>query len=135
MRDAPLALLWAVAAASCSYDWTVGHAKADGGTDASEAAPLLDCNTTQEAAVQQARSAALVCTGVTPNPCQVLVTDECGCPVYVAAQNQAEAQYTAAIKLLRMTCTPSCPTACGPAPSPGVCIVSDAGSGALACYQ
>src|SRR5580693_3707454 len=36
--------------------------------DATEAAPLTACNASQESMVQQARAAALVCTGITPNP-------------------------------------------------------------------
>jgi hypothetical protein len=100
-----------------------------------EAAPLPGCTASQEMAVQQARAAALVCTGITPNPCRVMVTDECGCLVYAAADNQAEANYVAAIEQLRTSCIPLCPTGCGTAPSPGVCILSDAGAGALACYQ
>jgi hypothetical protein len=103
--------------------------------DAFEAATLLTCTMAQEAPVAQARTAALVCTGVTPNPCTVTVTDECGCPVVVAADNQADANYVAAIKQLKMTCIPSCPSGCGTAPPMGVCVLSDAGSGALACYQ
>jgi len=104
--------------------------------DAPEAASLPNCNGSQEAMVQQARAAALVCTGVTPMPCTVTVTDECGCPVVVAADNQAEASYVAAIKQIEMICIPIwCPSGCGTAPPTGVCILSDAGAGVLACYQ
>jgi hypothetical protein len=104
--------------------------------DAPEAAPLQPCNTTQESMVQQARAAALVCTGITPAPCMVLVTDECGCPVVAAADDQAEASYVTAIKQIEMSCIPSwCPTGCGPAPMEGLCLVVDAGAGAYACFQ
>ncbi|MGD0526358.1 MAG: hypothetical protein ABSE49_14500 [Polyangiaceae bacterium] len=102
--------------------------------DVVEAATLPACTASQEMTVAQDRAAALVCTGVTPSPCQTKVTDECGCPVYVATNNQAEATYVSAVKQLQMTCIPSCP-GCGTAPSPGVCIISDAGGGALSCYQ
>jgi len=105
------------------------------GSGAPEAASLPPCNASQEAMVQQARTAALVCTGVTPNPCEVPVTDECGCPVVAAADNQAEASYVAAIKQLEMTCVPSCPSGCGTAPTEGICLVTDAGAGVYACYQ
>jgi hypothetical protein len=107
----------------------------DGPPEASEAAPLPGCTTQQEGQVQQARAAALVCTGVTPDPCEVTVLDECGCKVIVAADNNAEAQYIAAIKALQSACIPLCASGCGTAPSPGVCLVSDAGAGAYACYQ
>jgi hypothetical protein len=103
--------------------------------DVAEAAPLPDCSSTEEQQVQQARAAALVCTGVTPAPCMVTVTDECGCEVVVATDNTAEAQYVAAIKTMEETCKPLCPTACGTAPTEGLCILSDAGGGALACSQ
>jgi hypothetical protein len=127
---------------------TMTDGSIDGSTDASgdvpvdtaaadvlEAATLPTCTMAQEATVAQARSAALVCTGVTPNPCTVTVTDQCGCPVVVAADNQADTNYVAAIKQMKMTCIPSCPSGCGTAPPMGVCVLSDAGSGALACYQ
>jgi hypothetical protein len=116
---------------------------ADAATDAStgvdaadvvEAATLPACTASQEMTVAQDRAAALVCTGVTPSPCETKVTDECGCPVYVATNNQAEATYVSAVKQLQMTCIPSCP-GCGTAPSPGVCIISDAGGSALSCFQ
>jgi len=108
----------------------------DAMADVTEAAPTLPgCSPSQEATVQQARAAALVCTGVTPSPCMVPLTDECGCPVVAAADNQAEASYVAAIKQLKMECIPSCPTGCGTAPTEGVCLIADAGAGVYACYQ
>jgi hypothetical protein len=163
MRDVRAALL-CVVVTGCTYDWSrdgasvpdgaspdavadaaadvlLGHdASMDGPTDGAatadvtEAAALPACTSGQEATVQQARTAALNCTGVTPNPCQITVTDECGCKVVVATNNQAEAQYVAAVKTLLMTSIPLCPTGCG-SPSTGVCIVSDAGASMLACYQ
>ena len=164
MRDGLLAFRWVAATSGCSYDWTVGPSSsdaasevvsaadaadavgadvaADASTDVSpadapdgpEAAPLSPCNGAQEAPVQQARTAALDCTGVTPNPCKQTMQDECMCPVVVAAQNQAKADYVTAILQLEKTCIPSCP-GCGPAPMTGLCIVTDAGSTALACYE
>lgn len=111
-------------------------AKFDAPDVVSEPAPLPPCNAAQEATVQQARTAALVCTGITPNPCMVLVTDECGCPVVAAAENQAEASYVAAIKQVETTCIPFwCPSGCGNPPNEGICLVVDAGAGAYACIQ
>jgi hypothetical protein len=163
MRDVHAALL-CVVTAGCSYDWTVpAGAPADaapqdtslvdtapdgaGPTDAStepagdvmsmpdsaEAASV--CSAADEAPVQQALAAALDCTGITPNPCEVMVQDECGCEVVVAKDNQAEAQYVAAVQALLKMCTPMCPTACGSTPTEGLCVLSDAGSAMLACYQ
>lgn len=109
-----------------------GDASAADAPDAS----LPQCTLTDETNIQKARAAALDCTGVTPMPCQVLLNDECGCPVYAATNNSAEGQYATAIKTLLMTCIPSwCPTSCGPVPTKGLCIVSDGGSGALACVD
>ena len=110
-------------------------AKPDAPDALPEAASLPPCNASQESMVQEARAAALVCTGITPNPCMVLVTDECGCPVVAAAENQAEASYVTAIKQLATTCIPSCPSGCGTAPTEGLCLVFDAGAGAYACVQ
>jgi septal ring-binding cell division protein DamX len=164
MRDVHAALL-CVVAAGCSYDWalpaggpadaapqdtsladtgTEGAGPTDAATeapgdaasmaDAAEAASLPACTPADEATVQQARAAALDCTGVTPNPCEVLVHDQCGCAVYVATYNTAEGQYVAAVQMLLKTCIPSCPTGCSTA-SEGICVLSDAGSAMLACYQ
>ena len=67
-------------------------------------------------------------------PCEVLVKDECNCPLYAAANIQAETQASwQPSRQLLMTCKPRVPTGCGPAPSPGVCIIGDAGSASLAC--
>ncbi len=115
----------------------------DGTTDASvadapdvlEAASLADCSATQEMTVQQDRAKALVCTGVTPMPCETTVQDECGCPVTVATTNAAEMAYVAAVQQLDETCKPSCQPTCGPAPSKGICILTDAGGTTLACVQ
>jgi hypothetical protein len=115
----------------------------DGAMDASvadapdvlEAASLPDCGAAQEMTVQQDRAKAIVCTGVTPNPCETTVQDECGCPVIVATTNAAEMAYVAAIQQLQQTCKPSCPSPCGPTPSKGICIVTDAGGTTLACVQ
>jgi hypothetical protein len=164
MRDVRAALL-CVVVTGCTYDWSRDWASGpddaspdargdamvdvqdasmdafqDGATDVATTAdvageaPLPACNMSQGATVQQARTAALNCTGVTPNPCQITVTDECGCKVVVATNNQAEAQYVTAIQMLLKECIPSCPSGCG-STSLGVCIIGDAGSSMLACYQ
>jgi hypothetical protein len=132
------------AAADATKDATADTAvSADAAMDASsgmdvadvvEAATLTACTTSEEMTVAQDRAAALVCTGVTPSPCETKVTDECGCPVYVATNNQAEATYVSAVKQLLTMCIPSCP-GCGTAPSPGVCILGDAGGSSLSCFQ
>jgi hypothetical protein len=163
MRDVHAALL-CVVAAGCSYDWALpaggpadaapqdtslvdAGAEGAGPTDAStdapgDAASMADsaeaatvCSGADEAPVLQALAAALDCTGITPNPCEVTVQDECGCEVVVAKDNQAEAQYVAAVQALLKMCTPLCPTGCGSTPTEGLCVLSDAGSGMLACYQ
>ncbi len=115
----------------------------DGATDASvadapdalEAASLPDCTTANEMTVQQDRAKALVCTGVTPMPCETVVDDECGCPVIVATTNAAETAYVAAVQQLTQMCIPSCQATCGPTPSKGICILTDAGGTTLACLQ
>jgi hypothetical protein len=108
---------------------------ADAVGDVAEAS-LPQCTTGQQAQVQQARGAALNCTGITPDPCDVTVNDECGCPVIVASNNAAEGMYVAAVQQLRNACIPTwCATACGPAPSPHLCLVSDAGPTMYACVQ
>ena len=104
--------------------------------DVAEAATLPPCMASQQAPLEQDRAAALVCTGVTPMPCEVSLTDECGCPVIVAAFNQAEGTYAAALQALEKACVPTwCPTGCGAAPTKGLCILGDAGAGVLACSQ
>lgn len=124
----------ATAETSVSADAAMDASTGADAADVVEAATLPACTASQEMTVAQDRAAALVCTGVTPSPCETKVTDECGCPVYVATNNQAEATYVSAVKQLQMTCVPSCP-GCGTAPSPGVCIIGDAGGSALSCYQ
>jgi hypothetical protein len=104
--------------------------------DSAEAASPQACPSMDETTLQQERKAALNCTGVTPSPCEVLVHDECDCGVYVATYNSAESQYVSAVQMLQKTCIPSwCPTGCGTPPSEGLCVLSDAGAGMLACYQ
>jgi hypothetical protein len=115
----------------------------DGSTDASaadvpdavEADSFADCSASEEMTVQQDRAKALVCTGVTPNPCEISVQDECGCPVIVATTNAAEMAYLTAVQQLKQMCKPLCQSTCGPAPSMGLCIVTDAGGATLACVQ
>jgi hypothetical protein len=106
-------------------------------TDAEAAAEvsLPACTTPQLDAVHQQLAKALDCTGVTPNPCQVLVKDECGCSLYAATNNSAEAAYVAAVKQLLQTCDPtsSCPSGCNPH-SAGICIIGDAGGATLTCH-
>lgn len=115
----------------------------DGPTDASvadapdvlEAASLPDCTTANEMTVQQDRAKAIVCTGVTPMPCETVVYDECGCPVTVATTNGAEMAYVTAVQQLTQMCKPSCQPPCGDAGPPGLCILTDAGGTTLACVQ
>lgn len=101
--------------------------------DATDAASLPPCTAGQEQTIHQARTAALVCTGVMPSPCETTMDDECGCPV-VVADSAAKQTYSMAISQLLSTCVPSCP-GCGPTPAKGVCVLGDAGAGMLACYQ
>jgi hypothetical protein len=106
-----------------------------GVTDAEAAAEvsLPTCTAADLDAVHQKLAQALDCTGVTPNPCQVLVKDECGCSRYVAINNQAAADYIAAVKQLLQKCTPNCPPSCNPA-SMGLCYPGDGGAGTLSCH-
>jgi choline dehydrogenase-like flavoprotein len=117
-----------------STDGPAEVSPADAPPDVSEAAPPT-C-TTLEAQVQQARAAALACNGTT-SACQTEVTDECGCVVVVGGTTATTPteNYLAAIgQLKQSSCTPVCP-GCPTDPMKGLCVLSDAGSGALACYQ
>jgi len=109
-------------------------APADAPSDALEAAPP-SC-ATLEAQVHQARAAALACDGTT-GACQTEVTDECACMVVVGAANTTTPteNYLAAIAQLKQSgCMPQCP-GCPTGLMKGLCVLNDAGSGALACYQ
>lgn len=117
-----------------STDGQADVAPADAPSDASEAAPP-SC-ATLEAQVHQTRAAALACDGTT-GACQTEVTDECGCMVVVGAADTTTPteNYVAAIAQLKQSgCTPQCP-GCPTGLMKGLCVLSDAGSGALACYQ
>jgi hypothetical protein len=121
-----------------STDVSVDVQAAEAAADATEAAPTLpSCTPAQEAVVQQARTAALACDG-TVGQCETEVPNECDCPVVVGAENQAKANYVAAIANLQKMCVPLCPAGvgvCGTPPTENLCIVADAGSSALACSQ
>jgi hypothetical protein len=124
----------AAPSADASIDAGAPDDAATEGTSA-EAAPevsLSACTTQQVDAVHQLLAKALDCTGVTPTPCEVLVHDECGCALYVATNNQAAADYVAAVKQLLQTCTPTCPPGCNP-DSFGLCYIGD-GGGATYCH-
>ncbi|HEY3819201.1 MAG TPA: hypothetical protein VGL81_18660 [Polyangiaceae bacterium] len=152
-----------LAVPACSYDWAVpadagvveasAVDAAEAGKDVTapedapadvpgmdapivmEAAPLPPCTASDEMPVQQARTQALVCTGVMPSPCETTVTDECGCPFYAATTNMAESDYVMAVKQLLTTCVPSCASTCAPLQDKGICLITDAGGTALACVD
>jgi hypothetical protein len=115
-------------------DAPVDVSPADAPPEVSEAAPP-SCSTL-EAQVQQTRAAALACDGTT-SACQTEVTDECGCIVVVGGADTTTAteSYLVSIAQLKQSsCTPMCP-GCASDPMKGLCVLNDAGSGALACYQ
>lgn len=91
-----------------------------------DAPPLPACTAAQEAQLRQKRAAAIACTAL--EPCEVSVQDECGCPLYVAGLDQAEASYVSAVITLLQTCIPSCSPPC-PSSTPYSCYAGDAGGG------
>jgi hypothetical protein len=87
-----------------------------------------------EAAVQKDKAAAIACDGST-SACMSYAVDECGCKVVVGSSGSVATQdYEDAVAALKAHCTLGCAT-CPSPPQEGLCIVAEAGAGALACSQ
>ncbi len=130
--------------AEASADGPASHAEAGApdapGDAAGETGPVdspapPDCNALASQ-MRQARAAAVACASG-PSACETTVDDECGCPVVVGdGGGTATAAYQTAVQTYVNACgkPPTC-NPCGPGPQLGLCIIADAGGGALACYQ
>lgn len=108
-----------VAAAACTYDWTVGPpggassgGTADsGGNDAAgDTATSGDCQGFKTQ-IDLARARILSCSG---GPCSQSTADECGCTIPVSdAQSSAAKSYAAAVAAFKNAgCVGDCSSGC-----------------------